>query len=363
MKNTPIQWTHSTINPVMGCDGCELWPSKANLLRTLDETIQTSAHPPTRERIAEVVAAVTGKFGTTSELYSARNQVAVDLATKLNLGKTIERDLADALRKSSKCYAGLLGAMRAAHKGYADRFEQPKLFPGRMAMAARWAPPSDAESAAKPWLAGAPRMIFVSDMGDALSHDVSFEYLQSEIITAVTSLEGSRHLWLWLTKRPGRMADFGQWLAAQNVGWPDNLVAMTTVTSHATRGRVDELRKVPAKYRGLSCEPIYSELDLDLTGIDWAIAGGGSDILAESFHMEWALQLLSRCRETGTAFFLKQLGRNPFFKGQPLKLRNQHGGEWGEWPDPAWRVREIPDGFKTLGSGPAGSAHHKKTEN
>ena len=25
MKNTNIQWCHSTINPVMGCDGCELW--------------------------------------------------------------------------------------------------------------------------------------------------------------------------------------------------------------------------------------------------------------------------------------------------------------------------------------------------
>ena len=26
MKNTPIQWCDATINPAMGCDGCELWP-------------------------------------------------------------------------------------------------------------------------------------------------------------------------------------------------------------------------------------------------------------------------------------------------------------------------------------------------
>jgi hypothetical protein len=31
MKNTKIQWCDSTINPVMGCDGCELWPSPATL--------------------------------------------------------------------------------------------------------------------------------------------------------------------------------------------------------------------------------------------------------------------------------------------------------------------------------------------
>ena len=142
------------------------------------------------------------------------------------------------------------------------------------------------------------------------------------------------------------MAEFGQWLVAQGINWPDNLVAMTTVTSHATRGRVDELRKVPAKFRGLSCEPIYSELDLNLTGIDWLIAGGGSDIFAEPFHVEWALQLRERCRQSGTAFFLKQLGRNPFFKGQRLSLTDGHGGDWDKWPEPAWRVREIPAGFR-----------------
>lgn len=29
MKFTEIQWANSTINPVGGCDGCELWPSNS----------------------------------------------------------------------------------------------------------------------------------------------------------------------------------------------------------------------------------------------------------------------------------------------------------------------------------------------
>lgn len=346
MRNTPIQWTHSTINPVMGCDGCELWPPKPKVLRIIKEFIQASANPPAEPLISPALTAVTNQLLKTSEIYTARKWVAAELEAKLRLSAPMVDELEEEIRKACKCYAGLLGAMRAGHAGYADRFEQPKNFPGRMAKAARWAPPSAAEIAEKPWLTGAPRMIFISDMGDALSQDVAFEFLKKEIIESVNSIEGSRHLWLWLTKRPTRMAEFGQWLGAQGISWPDNLVAMTTVTSHATRRRVDELRKVPAKFKGLSCEPIYSALDLDLTGIDWLIADGGSDIFAEPFHVEWALQLRDRCRQAGTAFFLKQLGRNPFFNGQRLSLTDGHGGDWDKWPEPAWRVREIPAGFR-----------------
>jgi protein gp37 len=248
------------------------------------------------------------------------------------------------IRESAKCYAGLLGTYRASHPGYADQFERPKLFPGRMADAARWSSPTEKERAAKSWLNNTPRMIFVSDMGDALSRGVSFEYLKNEIINIVSSEQGRRHLWLWLTKRPGRMAEFGKWLLDQGIQWPDNLVAMTTVTSAATAGRVKELLKVPSKFKGLSCEPLYTELNLDLTGIGWVIVGGGSDTLAEPFHIEHALSLLEQCRKSGTAFFLKQLGKNPMFNAKPLELDHLHGGDWSEWPENL-RIREIPAGF------------------
>jgi hypothetical protein len=35
MKTTKIQWCHSTVNPVMGCDGCELWKSAAAIRAVL----------------------------------------------------------------------------------------------------------------------------------------------------------------------------------------------------------------------------------------------------------------------------------------------------------------------------------------
>jgi hypothetical protein len=44
------------------------------------------------------------------------------------------------------------------------------------------------------------------------------------------------------------------------------------------------------------------------------------------------------------AFFLKQLGKKPFYQNQPLKLEDKHGGDWAEWPED-WRVRELPEAF------------------
>ena len=181
----------------------------------------------------------------------------------------------DVVRQKAKCYAGLLGTFRAGHNGYADKFESPKLYPGRLAEAAKWGPPTEREIVDKPWLLGLPRLIFISDMGDALSKSISFEYLNREIIENVNSPSGRRHIWLWLSKRPARMAEFGAWLTDHGVEWPDNLVAMTTVTEQRFSQRVQELGNVPSKLKGLSLEPLFGPVKLDLTQIDWVIVGGG----------------------------------------------------------------------------------------
>ena len=73
--------------------------------------------------------------------------------------------------------------------------------------------------------------------------------------------------------------------------------------------------------------------------------GGGSDVLAEPFHAEWALDLERQCKSEGVAFFLKQLGKHPVHRGKPLELDDQHGGNWNEWPK-GWRVREFPTSFR-----------------
>jgi protein gp37 len=140
------------------------------------------------------------------------------------------------------------------------------------------------------------------------------------------------------------MAVFGAWLREHGDSWPDNLVAMTTVTSQRYASRVDALRRGPAKLKGLSPEPQFENVNLNLEGIDWVIVGGGSDILANVFEVEWALNLRRECTDWEIAFFLKQLGHRPLFNGTPWLLADGHGGDWTEWPK-AWRTREIPAAF------------------
>jgi protein gp37 len=190
-------------------------------------------------------------------------------------------------------------------------------------------------------------MIFVSDMGDALSRRSDFAFLKREVIGAMRSVKGSRHLWLWLTKRPGSMAA----LAAEIGGLPPNACAMTTVTGADPERlkRIDELRSVDSVVRGLSIEPLWERIPaekLDLTGIDWVIVGGesGSGDLTRPFALEWAEEIRDHCRKNGVAFFLKQLGRNPTREGQSVRLNDPHGGDWNEWEEEL-RVREFPPYF------------------
>ena len=274
-KTTKIQWCDSTVNPTMGCDGCELW----------------------------------------------------------------NKD-----RKT--CYAGLMHThYGASNSGYAPTFEDVTLFPGRMAEAARWSDLSGCERPDKPWLNGLPRLIFVSDMSDALSKIVTFDYLNKEIIANVTSDHGRRHQWLWLTKRPDRMVKFSEWLTSRGLSWPVNLWAGTSVTTQATTSRIRHLLEVgdDQTIRFLSAEPQIEVIDLEesLPKLSWVIQGGESGTQARPFDLDWAVAMLADCKKHRVPYFLKQLGSRVVRGGEKLGFGNGHAGDWSEWPS-ALRVREFP---------------------
>lgn len=63
-----------------------------------------------------------------------------------------------------------------------------------MAKAVRWAAPAAKEVSAKPWLKDMPRLIFISDMGDALCASEPFPYLHEQVIANVSSAYGERHV-------------------------------------------------------------------------------------------------------------------------------------------------------------------------
>lgn len=287
-RDTKIQWCDSTVNPVMGCDGCELW----------NGSVRT-------------------------------------------------------------CYAGVLHGRYHRNVGYADDFDVPETFPGRMASAARWKPLGRlSERPEKPWMHGMPRLIFISDMGDALSRSIGFDYLEREVVAVADSGLGRRHRWLWLTKRPKRMADFAAWLEPRRP-WPMNLWPMTSVTSRSTARRASFLRGVgpPSVVRGISFEPLLEEPDWDyclsptvegpvgdevLRPIAWAIFGGESGAGARTFDVDVLRRGIAACRERGVAPFVKQMGAKPVALSVNGRLSDGHGADWSEWPEDL-RVREMPD--------------------
>lgn len=248
--------------------------------------------------------------------------------------------------KVRKCYAGTLHIrFGGSTHGYSPNFETLTYWPGRMEEATRWRDLTGTVRKDKPWLNGLPRLIFVSDMSDALSADVPFDFLEREVISNVVSPLGERHRWLWLTKRPDRMAKFSAWLGERSVPWPDNLWAGTSITTQVTTSRVKHLLRVgdASTIRFLSVEPQHQRIELSawLPRLNWVIQGGESGRQAVPFDLAWAHDLLQQCRAAGVAYFLKQLGTKPIHLGKSLSLSDNHAGDWNEWPT-SLKVRQFP---------------------
>ncbi len=347
-----------------------MFPPRKEVLGAIDEALAGAGVPRRDARSETVFKELASRFhseiedptphhkrtATTTNIWHLRKDF-VDLIRKRH-GNTAAKAAGKAIARSITCYAAKLhlnkgysllpkpdGTPRQPKAGYAATFEEVKTFDGRVWGAARTADLRGKDDPDRPWINGLPRLVFVSDMGDAFTRKSDFPFLKREVLAPIESEEGRRHLWLCLTKRPERMAEF----ARQIGGFPGNVCAMTTVTTPGTLGRVDELRRVEAHVRGLSLEPLRERIPpgrLDLEGIDWVILGGesGASEWARSFPLEWAEELRDHCAENGVAFFLKQLGRKPTRGGEPVRLKDGHGGDWNEWPV-GLRVREFPDCF------------------
>lgn len=298
-KDTKIEWTDSTINPTSGCLGCELYRPDAN----------------------------------------GEDATATCYAREVHVNRL------------AKSYPEL----------YAPRFDVVHTIPGRMLQAANWADLAGTDRKDKPWMNGRPRHIFVGDMGDVFSAGVSMEFLKSEVIKAIESKNGRRHIWQLLTKRPERLAELSEELG----GLPDNVVAMTTVTNQRSADvRIPLLLRVKAKRRGLSIEPMRAAVDIPIgkvmTGfprhitssghavgaplaIHWLICGGESGHRAQPMHPDWARSIRDQCAVAGVAFFFKQWGEW-LASGQQVNdtraLPNElHASAWHNFPEGGRAVR------------------------
>ena len=146
-----------------------------------------------------------------------------------------------------------------------------------------------------------PRTIFVNSMSDLFHEAVPLRYVKQ--VFAVMQ-ECARHQFQVLTKRPERALEL-----APKLPWPANVWLGTSVESAVYFERIRTLRRVPAKIRFLSLEPLLGPLArLPMAGIHWVIVGGESGPGAREMKKDWVLQIRNQCIAKGVPFFFKQWG-------------------------------------------------------
>jgi protein gp37 len=205
------------------------------------------------------------------------------------------------------CYAETLAERFRGVPGHP--FEQGfdlRLWPERLEVPRRWRQ---------------PRLVFVNSMSDLFHPGVPDAFI-ADVFTVME--REHRHTFQVLTKRPERAASF-----AVELPWPPNVWLGTSIEDERVLARADVLRTVPAAVRFVSAEPLLGPLGrLDLTSIDWLIAGGESGPRRRPIEAEWVRSLRDRCLAAGVAFFFKQWG------GRSAKANGRllDGREWSQMP-------------------------------
>lgn len=231
-----------------------------------------------------------------------------------------------------------------------------------------------------------PKTIFLCSMGDLFHEDVPFEYV-TKIFKSMFAyiFDGSltRHLYIWLTKRPDRMKEylehhapvpafshqsFEQWK-------PPNLWLGVTAENQATADeRIPILLDIPAAKHFVSVEPMlepvniskfigpYSCLNCGYVGADitcnshnggddtcpecnchdefgflesdpyifdgnnigWVIAGAETGPGARPMNPDWARSLRDQCQAAEVPFFFKKMSNGAPIP-EDLQIR--------EWPN------------------------------
>ena len=165
------------------------------------------------------------------------------------------------------------------------------------------------------------RIIFVNSMSDLFHKDIPFSFTEKVFKTME---KASWHTYQVLTKRPERMLEFSEYYGK----WPLNVWAGVSVESRQYTDRINVLRKVPTNIKFLSCEPLLSDLNLNLKTISWVIVGGESGPGAREIKKEWVVSIQKQCKRAGVSFFFKQWGG--VFKSQTGRELN--GRTYDEMP-------------------------------
>ena len=167
-----------------------------------------------------------------------------------------------------------------------------------------------------------PRMIFVNSMSDLFHSAVSEKFIRAVFDVMKNN---KRHKFQVLTKRAKRLERL-----SSDLSWPENVWMGVSVETEDYLFRIDHLCETPAHIKFISFEPLLGPIPgLDLTGIDWVIAGGESGPGARPMKKEWVIDIRDNCLKAGVPFFFKQWGGfNKKAAGNELE-----GRTWNQYPE------------------------------
>lgn len=165
-----------------------------------------------------------------------------------------------------------------------------------------------------------PRFVFVNSMSDLFHEEVPTSFIEQVFGVMAAS---PHHTFQVLTKRAERLATL-----APRLTWAPNIWQGVSIESQQFAARLDLLRRVPARIRFLSVEPMLGPVKLRLAGIQWVIAGGESGPGARPLDQEWVRSVRDQCVRARVPFFFKQWG------GVRKHLNGRHldGRTWDELP-------------------------------
>lgn len=149
--------------------------------------------------------------------------------------------------------------------------------------------------------------------------------------------------WQLVTKRIGNAekmlpADWGD-------GWHNVWLVPTIVNQEEADRDLPKLFEVPAKVYGVSYEPALGRIEWHpwLDRLHWIIGGGESNQRGmRECRIEWLEETAEVCAAYDVAYFNKQIGALPTYRGKPYPLPPRSKGDNpDEWPETI-RVREFP---------------------
>jgi protein gp37 len=166
------------------------------------------------------------------------------------------------------------------------------------------------------------RLIFVNSMSDQFHKNVPLDFTQ-RMFEAMGKLPDQR--FKILTKRSKQLLKL-----SPDLPWHDNIMVGVSIENSRYLHRLDDLKKVPARWKSLSLEPLLGPLPhLDLNGIDWVVCGGESGSGAREMDPDWVRDIRDQCLVANVPFCFKQWGG---------KKRYDNGAEldgyiWAEKPE------------------------------